>query len=47
MNNEKEKEMFIQMVSKNTEQTKGKEENIITNLIDNIYLDETSKNKLK
>jgi len=47
MNNEKEKEMFIHMVSKNTEQTKGKEENIITNIIDNIYLDETSKNKLK
>jgi len=47
MSNEKEKENFINMVSKNTEPTKGKEENIITNIIDTIYLDETSKNQLK
>jgi hypothetical protein len=47
MNNEKEKETFIEMVSKNTETTKGKEETIINNLIDTIYLDDKSKNELQ
>jgi hypothetical protein len=35
------------MVSKNTETTKGKEETIINNLIDTIYLDDKSKNELQ
>jgi nucleoid DNA-binding protein len=47
MNNEKEKETFIEMVSKNTETTKGKEETIINNFIDTIYLDDKSKNELQ
>jgi hypothetical protein len=47
MDNENETEKYMIYVKQNTESTKGKEENIITNLIDTIYLDEKSKQILQ
>jgi hypothetical protein len=47
MDNEDETEKYMIYVKQNTETTKGKEEAIITNLIDTIYLDDKSKNILQ
>lgn len=47
MDTEHGKEKFINFVKKNTESTKDKEDNIINNIIDNIYLDDKYKQTIK
>ncbi len=43
INDEKQRDTFIQIVSKNTESISGKQDAIINNIIDTIYFDQNNK----
>lgn len=47
MDNDDEKEKYMIYVKQNTETAKDKEENVINNIIDTIYLDQKSKESLQ
>jgi hypothetical protein len=47
MNNDIEKDNYLDIIKKVTESINGKEEKVIDTLIDHIHLDEKSKEKIQ